>query len=177
MPTSSASRGSERGFVLLEILMALVLFTTVVLVWSRATDGALEAASEANSERILRLLASRKMSEVLARPEAFSESDEGGFEEEVSPGEENPFAEYAWSTEIEEVLMTPGPEDGEAVFLFQRDEDEGPPAAEEGQEKAPDPIRMLRCTLLVRWIESEPERQMKAIFFIPLPEDEQEGGQ
>jgi type II secretory pathway pseudopilin PulG len=177
VPRSANPRANRSGgFVLLEILISLVIFTTVVLAWSRATDSALEGAQEANAERYLRMLTSRMMSEVLARPEAFAEGDEGGFEEETAPGEENPFAGYAWSVEVEPILLTPshGGEDDEAGFLFEEDEDAPAPTETEGG-KTPPGVQVLRCTLVVRWVDSEPEKQMRAIFFIPDPEAE-EGG-
>ena len=71
-----------RGFVLLEVLIAMVIFATVVLAWSKTTDNALQAATSANQERTIRMLAARKLAEIRAKSAEMKEGGEGGFEEE-----------------------------------------------------------------------------------------------
>ncbi len=158
--------------MLLEILMALVIFTTVVLAWLQATDRALNSAFDANNDRILRMLTQRKLEEVRARPRAFVDGDEGGFSESVAPGEANPFEEYAWSVEAVEVVAAGYSADAEAEFLFPRDEEGGPPTAPEGSsDKPPDAVVLTRFTVVVRWVEGEVS--MRAVTYLPIRIEEE----
>lgn len=172
MRASETPARGEGGFVLLEVLIALVIFATVVLAWSRATDAALEGAATANAERTLRMLAARKLAEVRAKPAAFVDGGEGGFEEEVDYGEENPFLDYRWSVEAAEVVAAGYSEDGEVEFLFGRDRDAGPPTAPAGG-KAPDPIHLLRLTLTVSHVPGGAEgERFRVVTFVPAPKKE-----
>jgi hypothetical protein len=164
--------------VLLEILMALVIFATLVLAYAKTTDDALMAAAEANGDRTLRLLASRKLAEVRAKPAEFLEGGEGGFEEEVEPGADNPFIDYHWNLEAETLVAAGYSTEQEAAFLFERDEAGGAPTAPEGQ-KAPDPVKVVRFRLTVSRIPEggDESEQMKVVTFVPAPpESEGPGG-
>ena len=169
-PAGSAAAPAEGGFVLLEILMALVIFATLVLAYARATDDALAAAAEANSDRTLRLLASRKLAEVRAKPAGYVDGGEGGFEEEVAAGQENPFLDYHWKLEAEEVVAAGYAPEQESVFLFERDQASTAPDAPAGG-KAPDPVKLLRFKLTVtRTPEgSDESEEMRVSTFVPAP--------
>lgn len=174
MPPSGSRRGRRRrpqgGFVLLEILIALVIFTTLVLAYARATDNALLAAADANSGRALKMLTSRKLAEIRAGPNDFIEGDEGGFEEEVAYGDENPFLDYHWEVEAQAMIAAGYADDDEVEFVFDRDRDGGAPTAPEGG-KAPDPIRLHRLTLTVTWLPegSDQADRMRVVTFVPSP--------
>ena len=169
----SAPQGSEGGFVLLEILIALVIFSTIVLAWARATDDALLAAADANADRTIRMLTTRKLSEIRARPAAFHEGDEGGFEEEVARGEENPFLDYFWRVDAQKVIAAGFADDDESEFVFPRDEEGGPPEPAEGK-KAPDPIHLLRLTLTVSWQPQggDATDSMRVVTYVNAPKEE-----
>jgi len=171
-----SDRGSG-GFVLLEVLIALVIFASVVLAWSQATDNAILAAEEANSSRTIRMLTSRKWAEVRARPYEYRDGGEGGFEEEVDVGEENPFLDYRWQIEAQEVIAAGYDGEDDAVHLFDRDEEGGEPAVPEGG-KAPDPVKLLRLTLTVSHLPegSEESVSMKVVLFVKPQEDEETAG-
>jgi prepilin-type N-terminal cleavage/methylation domain-containing protein len=173
----AAPAAGARGFVLLEVLIALVIFATLVLAWSRATDNALESAAEANAMRTLRLLTSRKLAEVRAKPYEFREGGEGGFEEEVESGEENPFLDYIWKVEPkadEGMFIVAGhsDEDG-ATHLFPRDEEAEAAAAPEGG-KAPDPVKMICLVLTVSHIPEggDETTSMRVMALVPPQEEE-----
>lgn len=178
IPSSPAGRGrAEGGFVLLEILMALVIFATLVLAYAKATDNALEAAAESNADRTLRLLACRKLAEVRAKPAEYVDGGEGGFEEEVDIGEENPFLDYRWQVEAEDVVAAGFAQDSESTYLFERDKEAGAPAAPEGG-KAPDPVKLLRLVLTVSHVPegSDESTEMRVVTFVPAPPEDKEGG-
>ena len=166
------------GFVLLEVLIALVIFSTIVLSFATATDSAMEAATNANRKRTLRMLTSRKYAEIRARPAAFKDGGSGGFEDGVGAGENNPFEEYRW--EVQSTVMVAAGYSGDAgtEFLFARDATDTAPAAPEGGGKAPDPVKLLRMVLTVqRLAESETEeekedRVMRVVAYLPAPPDE-----
>jgi len=170
---SVARRGGEGGFVLLEILMALVIFATLVLAYAKATDNALEAAAESNADRTLRLLSSRKLAEVRAKPAEFVDGGEGGFEEEVGLDEVNPFLDYRWKVEAEDVVAAGFASDTDAVFLYDRDKEGGAPEAPEGG-KAPDPVKLLRLVVTVSHVPegSDESTGMRVVTFVPAPPDE-----
>jgi hypothetical protein len=155
------------------VLIALVIFATIVLAWCRGTDNALLAAGDANATRVLRLLTCRKMSEIRAKPSEYVEGGEGGFEEEVDYGEENPFLDYRWEVEAEEVVAAGYSGEGEAKFLFDRDKEGGEPPAPEGG-KAPDPVTLLRLVLTVSHVPegSDSQDRMRAVLFVPAPKEE-----
>jgi hypothetical protein len=157
--------------------MALVIFATLVLAYARATDSALEAAAQANSERTLRLLASRKLSEVRAKPAGFVDGGEGGFEEEVDPGQENPFRDYRWKVEAQEVVAAGYTADQNTVFLFDRDEG-GTTSTATGDAKAPDPVKLLRLILTVSRMPegSDQTDEMRVVTFVAAPPKETAGG-
>ena len=165
---------SEGGFVLLEILIALVIFSTIVLSYAQSTDSALLAAAQANSDRTLRMLASRKLAEIRARPSAFKDGGNGGFEEEVGAGEDSPFEEYRW--EVQSTVMVAAGYSGDAgtEFLFERDNPDSAPTAPEAGAKTPDPVKLLRMVLTVsRLAEGEAEgEKMRIVAFVPAPPDE-----
>jgi prepilin-type N-terminal cleavage/methylation domain-containing protein len=165
------------GFVLLEILMALVIFATLVLAYAKTTDDALVAAAEANADRTLRLLCSRKLAEVRAKPAEFIDGGEGGFEEEVEPGAENPFLDYHWTLEAETLVAAGYSTDKDAAFLFERDEAGGAPSVPEGG-KAPDPVKLVRFRLKVSRIPEggDESEQMRAVTFVPAPPEEGKQG-
>jgi prepilin-type N-terminal cleavage/methylation domain-containing protein len=166
----SAAQG---GFVLLEVLVALVIFATIVLAYAKGTDNALVAATEANSDRTLRMLTSRKLAEIRAKPAEVRDGGEGGFDEEVTPGEESPFAEYRWQVEAKEVVVAGYSAENDAEFLFERDREGGTPKTADGS-KAPDPVTLLRLTLVVSRIpegEEEGER-MRTVTYVPVPKEE-----
>ena len=170
----------EGGFVLLEVLIALVVFATIVLAWARSTDDALEGAARANAERTLRMLAARKLAEVRAKPAEYLEGDEGGFEEEVDFGDANPFLDYHWRVESEEKWATPSREEEEGIgYVFPRDGEEG--AWDQWVEKektgSARPEKLLQVTLTVThvpggWEEGE---EFRVVTYL-LPEDEEEEG-
>jgi len=174
-PSGSPS-GGEGGFVLLEILMALVIFATLVLAYAKATDNALEAAAEANADLALRQLTSRKLAEVRAKPAEYLDGGEGGFEEEVEAGEENPFLDYRWKVEALEVVVAGYSGETEAVFLFDKDREATAPQAPEGG-KAPDPVSLLKLVLTVSRVpeDSDETEVMRVTTFVPAP-PEGEGG-
>jgi len=169
-------RSTGGGFVLLEVLLALVIFTTLVLAWGRTAEDALATAHAANADRTLRMLTSRKLSEVRATPAAFKEGAEGGFEEEDAASPDDPFAGYSFSVETEEVVAAGSSTEDEAVFVFDLDRDADPPAAAEGG-KVPEPVRLLRFTVTVTSIEANVS--MRAVTYAPIPEEDRppEGGQ
>ena len=170
-----SERSPSGGFVLLEILIALVIFSTLVLAWSKATDNALVAAAEANASRTIRMLASRKLAEIRARPYEFRDGGEGGFEEELDSGEENPFVDYYWKVEAQEVVAAGYEGEEEAEHLFARDKEGGVPEVPQG-EKVPDPVKLLRLTLTVSHVPegSEETTSLKATALV-APQDEEEG--
>lgn len=178
-PARPLPGSGEGGFVLLEILMALVIFATLVLSYARATDNALEAARQANADRTLRLLCSRKLSEVRAKPAGFVDGGEGGFEEEVDPGQSNPFIDYRWKVEAQEVVAAGYTGDQNTVFLFDQDGTAPTTPATGDNSKAPDPVKLLRLVLTV---SHEPEGsdsvdQMRVVTFVQtLPKDSTPGG-
>ncbi|NUN52723.1 MAG: hypothetical protein HUU06_08060 [Planctomycetaceae bacterium] len=158
--------------------MALVIFSAVVLAWSRATDGAVAGAVAANQERALRMLAARKLAEIRAKPSEFEEGAEGGFEEEVDLGEDNPYVDYRWQVEVEEVRATPrGGEDGEDVgFLFSADDADEAPAPADGKA-APKERRLLRLDLTVSYVPAGEEGgdRFHVVTYLPAPEEEGQG--
>jgi len=162
------------GFVLLEILIALVIFSTVVLAWSKATDNALVAAADANDHRTMRMLASRKLAEIRAKPYEFRDGGEGGFEEEIEADEENPFLDYYWKVEAQEVTAAGYDGEQDAVHLFDRDEEAGAPEAPEGG-KVPDPVKLLRLTLTVSHVPegADETTTLRAVTFVPVQVDEE----
>ena len=166
----AAAANNQGGFVLLEILMALVIFATLVLAYAKATDNALEAAAEANNDRMLRLLSSRKLAEVRAKPAAFIDSAEGDFNDEVDPGAENPFSDFHWKVEAQEVVAAGYAADQGTVFLFDRDQAGGAPDAPTGG-KAPDPVKLVRLTLTVSRVPegSDESDSMRVVTFVPAP--------
>jgi prepilin-type N-terminal cleavage/methylation domain-containing protein len=178
---SRASAGpAAGGFVLLEILIALVIFSTLVLAYARATDNALEAAAQANSDRVLRLLTCRKLSEIRAKPMEFIDGGEGGFEEQVDYGEENPFLDYRWTVEPGQEVTVAGQSDAnDAVYLFDRDKD-GPPAQPAGTTQTkPVPEILVRLVLTVARIpegEGETEKMRAVAWVLPPPKDATQGG-
>jgi prepilin-type N-terminal cleavage/methylation domain-containing protein len=169
MPSRPPS-GRENGFVLLEILMALIIFATLVLAYAKATDNALEAAAEANADLALRQLSSRKLAEIRAKPAEFLDGGEGGFEEEVEAGEENPFLDYRWKVEAQEIVVAGYSGETETVFLFERDREGGAPQAPEGG-KAPDPVILLKLVLTVSRVPegSDETDEMRVTTFVPAP--------
>ncbi|MHC4923720.1 MAG: type IV pilus modification PilV family protein [Planctomycetota bacterium] len=179
-PSKPAIGREEGGFVLLEILMALVIFTTLVLAWARATDNAILAADEANQHRRLRMLTVRKLAEVRAKPYEYREGGEGGFEEEVASDEENPFLDYRWEVETEEVIAAGYSEDGEVRYLFQRDEEHDPDNQsqnqnqEQNQPKQKEPVYLLEMILTVSWNppDAEQVKQMRVVTYIPISAEE-----
>ena len=162
-----------RGFVLLEVLIAMVIFATVVLAWSKTTDNALQAATNANQERTIRMLAARKLAEIRAKGAEMKEGGEGGFEEEVEDGAENPFLDYRWSVEAKTVHAAGFGDDQEAEFLFPRDEEAGAPKAPEGGGTAPKAVDLLRLTLTVSYVPQEGDgEEFRVVTFVPAPKDE-----
>ncbi len=180
MPSSDGSggpgaRAGESGLVLIEVLVALVIFAAVVLAWANATDSAIAGAVRANQERTLRMLAARKLAEIRAKPADYEEDDEGGFEEEVEYGAENPFEDYRWQVVTARVVAAGYTEDEDTAFLFPADEDAGPPKAAEGQKPA-DPEVRLRVVLTVSYIPAGEEEgeEFRVETFLPAPKDEEE---
>ena len=176
-PRGVGVRRGEEGLVLLEVLVALVIFATVVLAWARATDSAIEAAARANQERTLRMLAARKLAEVRAKPADYEEGGEGGFEEEVDFGDENPYLDYRWTVESTTVVAAGYSEEPDTSFLFSVDEEAGAPEAKEGG-KAPEAVLLLRLVITVSYVpvgDVEGE-EFRVVTFLPAPEEEGEGG-
>jgi hypothetical protein len=171
----------ERGLVLLEILIAMTIFTFVVLAWAQSSDHALAAASAANQDRTLRLLAARKLAEIRARPAEFAEGGDGGFEEEVEPGEDNPFLDYAWKVEATRVCAAGRAGGDETGYLFKFDEDaeeEPAPAAAAGAGGAgatpTKPVELLRLRLVVSHIPTGSEgEEFRLVTYVPAPKDEE----
>ena len=169
----SSGSSPSGGFVLLEVLIALVIFASVVLAWSQATDNALVAASEANEDRIIRMLTSRKWAEVRAQSHRYKDGGEGGFEEELDAGEENPFVDYRWQVEPQ-VVVAAGYDGGDdAMHLFPRDEEAGEPTPKEG-ETAAKPVKLLRLTLTVSHVPegAEGSESMRVVIYVEAPEEE-----
>jgi hypothetical protein len=176
IPSSPVPRPGQGGFVLLEVLIALVLFTTMVLAYARSTDNALEAAATANEDRTLRFLAARKLGEIRACPAGVREGDEGGFEEEVAEGEENPFLDYTWKVEATEMIAAGSSTDAEAEFLFERDrEGEAPPVPEGGT--APEAVKIVRLVLTVARVPggAGEGEEIRVVTFVPAPPEEGTG--
>ena len=169
----SSPRSPSGGFVLLEVLIALVIFASVVLAWSQATDNALVAASEANANRTIRMLTSRKWAEIRAQAHRYKDGGEGGFEEELEAGEENPFIDYRWQVEPQEVVAAGYDGGDDALHLFARDEEAGEPTPKEG-ETARKPVRLLRLTLTVSHVPegSDGSESMRAVIYVEAPEEE-----
>jgi hypothetical protein len=171
MAHRSARRDS--GIVLVEILLAMVIFATVVLAWHRATDDALEAADAANRDRVLRLLTARKLHEVVARPSAFKAGDEGGFERELVEDEANPYEDYRWSVEAVKVVAAGYDGEDDAEFLFPRDEDGGEPPAPAPGGKTPDPLYLWKMTVRVTWLpDGEEGAEFRVVTFVPYTEQD-----
>src|SRR5689334_374019 len=173
--TAAPPRPGEGGFVLLEILMALVIFATLVLSYAKATDNALEAAAESNADRTLRLLTSRKLAEIRAKPTDYDDGGEGGFEEDVDPGEENPFLEYRWKAESTVVIAAADGEvstgtDADTVYLFDRDKESSSSTSPDGG-KSPDPVKLLRVVLTVTHVPegSDESEEMRVVTFVRPP--------
>ncbi len=180
---SDEDRPDEGGFVLLEILMALVIFTTLVLAWARATDNAILAADEANQHRRLRMLTVRKLAEIRAKPFEYREGGEGGFEEEVASDEENPFLDYRWEVETEEVIAAGYSEEGEVRYLYQRDEEYDPDSQprdpgqnqnQNPQSTKKEPVYLLEMILTVSWNPPNAEqiKQMRVVTYVPISAEE-----
>ncbi len=176
-PSDRRASGRERGLVLLEVLVALVIFATVVLAWASAADSAMEAAAAANQERTLRMLAARKLDEIRACPAGFREGGDGGFEEEVDAGEDNPFLDYAWKVEAKEVVAAGRSDEEGAEHLFKLDEDEDQaPQAPEGGGKPPEAVLLLRLTLTVSHVPRGAEgEEFRVIAYVPAPKDDASG--
>ena len=172
-PGPVPARRGEGGFVLLEVLVALVIFATIVLAYARAADSALEASAEANSTRTLRLLTSRKLAEIRAKPAEYREGGEGGFEEEIDVEDVNPFLEYRWSAEVREVVVAGYSSESGVEYLNPSDETDGPPVLPDGK-KAPDPITLVQVTLTVsRAPEGEAESErMRVVTFLPVDKEQ-----
>ncbi len=175
-PPRSRPRG-EDGFVLLEVLVALVIFATIVLAYARATDDALEATSRANADRTLRMLSSRKLAEVRAKPAEFKEGGEGGFDDESDAGAENPFQDYRWEVQAQEVVAAGTSGEEAAEFLFPRDAESTSPQDLEAGGKAPDPVLLLRLTLVVSRVPEGDEagESMRIVTYVPAPKEEGAG--
>lgn len=159
--------------------MALVIFTAVVLAWARATDQALEAAWEANAIHSLRTLTAFKLSEIRAKPTEFWEGGDGGFEAEVDAGEDNPFADFRWEVEAQEVSAAGHVDDDDVEHVYPLDEDapDSTPtdSRQDGEEQQgePEAVRLLRLTLIVTWVPGgdEASMQMKAVTYVERPEE------
>jgi prepilin-type N-terminal cleavage/methylation domain-containing protein len=171
-PAPVARSHRQGGFVLLEVLVALVIFATIVLAYAKAADNALEASAEANSTRTLRLLTSRKLAEIRAKPAEYREGGEGGFEEELGVDDVNPFLDYRWSAEAREVVVAGNSTESGVEYLNPIDEAEDPPKLPDGK-KAPDPILLVQIALTVsRASEGEAESErMKVFTFLPIDKD------
>jgi prepilin-type N-terminal cleavage/methylation domain-containing protein len=171
--SSRAGPGGEGGFVLLEILVALVIFSTLVLAYSKTTDDALEAAAQANADRTLRLLTSRMLAEVRAKPMEFVDGAEGGFDEPVDYGSVNPFLDYHWTVEAEEMTVAGVSDENDAVYLFERDR-ESPPATPEGQQERPRAEVLVRLVLTVSHLpEGTGEgEKMRVVTWVPPRKEE-----
>ncbi len=175
-PSDRRPPRGERGLVLLEVLIALVIFTTVVLAWSRLADSALEAAATANQERTLRMLAARKLAEIRAKPAEMKDGGEGGFEEEFGEDSGEAFLDYRWKVEAKEVLAAGWADDGETEFLFPRDEQAGKPEPAAPGGKTPDAIRRLRLRLTVSHQPQGTEgEEFRVVTFVPAAKKEGEG--
>lgn len=177
-PSDSRRRTGERGLVLLEILVALAIFTFVVLAWMQAADNAVAAAAAANQERLLRMLAARKLDEIRAKPAEYQDGWQGGFEEEVDGGEDNPFLDYACKVEPLEFVAAGRADEEGAAYLFARDEDaatDPPPAAagEAGKAAGSKPVVLLRFLITVSHIpEGADGEEFRVIAFVPKPKEE-----
>ena len=94
-------------------------------------------------------------------------------------GEENPFLDYRWKVEAQDVVTAGYSGEEGAQHLFPRDEAGGAPDAPEGG-KAPDPVVLVRLTLTVSHVPegSDETEEMRVVAFVPAPPEEkgQEGG-
>jgi len=89
---NARQRPAPRGFTLLEVLLAVFVVVTAVVLLSEGYTQNLRAINDNRVDTTLAFLAQWKMSEVVAGIIATDQSNEGSFEEEGFPG-------YEWHIE------------------------------------------------------------------------------
>ena len=173
MPYTSTDRSG--GFTLLELVIALVLFSFIIVEVLADRQTSLIMSADAKTMQTVRYLAQSKIDEVRYNPDKFGERDEGTFEDLNT--EWQTFEHFVWEVEITRVVVIGQGDqlDDEHLFEDQADDLSEPPEDAEGNPVSPRYVR--RLTLTVRFLvdhEPKPELSIRIVTYIPPGPEEEE---
>jgi prepilin-type N-terminal cleavage/methylation domain-containing protein len=125
----------ERGFTLLEILVAIAIFAFVAGAAMQVMSSADYMAASGRRARDLRMLAERKMGEILTFEKHFDDNMDGDFDTDY-PEYGDRFRDWKWNLDIRDVTVFGIATQEDAQYLFGEPSDEekaaGTPAASSG---------------------------------------------
>jgi len=174
MRRSATSSSSDRGFTLLELVVAITLFAFIIVQVLADREDSIEMSGNAKVIQTVRYLAQSKIDEIRYDPERYGDGDSGDFAD-LDP-DDRALEDYLWEVEIKRVVAVGTSEDSGDDYLFEDDEDADPIEGADGNPVEPRYVRRLMLT-----VQYAPQGDVQADLSIrivtylpPGPEEEEE---
>ncbi len=167
-----ADRNDERGFTLLEVLVAVAIFALGSVTVLGIRTNAYREARAAQDFNVARYLLQQQMEAVLLEPREYKDGDEGGFEDEPDEIQRR----YYWALEMEEIFLIGGEDEDEDDGLRDRASrraGEDPPSADSGsglsgEDEEQQEVIVYRVTVFVHYPGTGGAiKQLSATTYIP----------
>lgn len=176
-------RSAQRGFTLLEVLLAFAILSIVTTLMTEIISANMEKAADAIDKRELREIADTIFGKILFEQTEHRDGEEGSISVDYGQWANLPqeradrFDMYRWRLKkIETVAAgeTEGADDSEQLFGASGDEDETSSSSSSGTdgEQSAAAVKLIRFTLSVYHQERPDEALVTLTRYLPPPEFE-----